>query len=45
MEEIVEELKQTIIWIPLIERQGKWYEEYLDKVSQDLKQLNRQTEQ
>ena len=42
MEEIVEELLNTIKWIPLIERQGKWYEEYLDKINKDLKLKNKQ---
>ena len=40
MEEIANELLETIKWIPLIERQSKWYLEYLDKVNVDLKQAN-----
>lgn len=40
MEEIARELLETIKWIPKIERQSKWYEEYLDKVNLDLKSKN-----
>lgn len=38
MREIAEELLKTIKFIPLQERQSKWYLEYLDKVNQDLKE-------
>ena len=41
MEDIVLELLETIRWIPFEERQGKWFEEYLDKVNEDLKKLNK----
>jgi hypothetical protein len=41
MEEIVLELLNTIKWIPEKERQSKWYDEYLDKVNQDLKEENK----
>lgn len=37
MDDIVNELMNTIKWIPINERQSKWYVEYLDKVNQDLK--------
>lgn len=37
MKEIAEELLKTIKFIPLLERQSKWYKEYLDKVNADLK--------
>jgi len=37
MEEIAKELLETIKWIPQKERQGRWYEEYLDKINKDLK--------
>ena len=37
MKEIAEELLKTIKFIPLQERQSKWYKEYLDKVNTDLK--------
>lgn len=40
MEAIVKELLETIKWIPIAERQGRWYEEYLDKVNKDLKLEN-----
>jgi ribulose kinase len=40
MEDIVNELLNTIKWIPERERQSKWYDEYLDKVNQDLKNEN-----
>ena len=41
MKEIVEELLDVIKQIPHRERQGKWFEEYLDKVNTDLKLKNR----
>lgn len=41
MEEITKELLDTILWIPYRERQGKWYEEYLQKVFEDLKDKNK----
>jgi hypothetical protein len=37
MQDIVNELLDTIKWIPIEERQTKWYTEYLDKVNEDLK--------
>ena len=37
MEEIAIELLETIKWIPVRERSGKWYKDYLDKVNEDLK--------
>jgi Holliday junction resolvase-like predicted endonuclease len=37
MEEIAKELLNTIKFIPIQERQSKWYKEYLDKVNKDLK--------
>ena len=37
MKEITEELLKTVIFIPIEERQSKWYKEYLDKVNEDLK--------
>ena len=37
MEEIAEELLKTIKFIPIQERQSKWYLEYLNKVNKDLK--------
>lgn len=37
MEEIAEELLRTIKFIPIRERQSRWYQEYLDKVNKDLK--------
>ena len=37
MKEIAEELLKTIIFIPIEERQSKWYKEYLDKVNKALK--------
>ncbi len=37
MKEIAEELLKTIKFIPIQERQSKWYLEYLDKVTNDLK--------
>jgi hypothetical protein len=37
MKEIAEELLKTIRFIPIQERKSKWYQEYLDKVSKDLK--------
>ncbi len=37
MEEIAKELLKTIQFIPIEERQSKWYLEYLDKVTNDLK--------
>lgn len=40
MEDIALELLMTIRWIPPIERQSKWYEEYLDKINKDLKNEN-----
>jgi len=46
MKEIVVELLETIKWIPERERMGKWYEEYLDKINEDLKnklKLNKKT--
>ena len=39
-EDIVKELLETVKWIPPVERQGLWYEEYLDKVNKDLKTKN-----
>lgn len=39
MEEVAVELLETIRWIPDCERKSKWYTEYLDKVNQDLKDL------
>ena len=33
MEEIAKELLKTIQFIPIEERQSKWYLEYLDKLS------------
>lgn len=43
MEEIVKELLETIKWIPIAERQGRWYEEYLDRVNKDLKLENKKS--
>ena len=40
MEEIAEELIETIKWIPKIERQSKWYNEYLIKINNDLQKAN-----
>lgn len=40
MEKIAQELIETIKWIPKIERQSKWYTEYLDKINNDLKEAN-----
>jgi hypothetical protein len=40
MEKIAEELIETIKWIPKIERQSKWYIEYLTKVNNDLQKAN-----
>jgi|TARA_R110000772_G_scaffold40423_1_gene94635 hypothetical protein len=40
MEEIAEELIETIKWIPKIERQSKWYNEYLTKINNDLQKAN-----
>lgn len=37
MQDIAEELLKTIKYIPIEERQSKWYLEYLDKVNKDLK--------
>lgn len=37
MEEIAEELLNTIRFIPENERNSLWYREYLDKVNKDLK--------
>lgn len=37
MEEISNELLNTIRFIPKEERQSKWYIEYLDKINEDLK--------
>lgn len=37
MEEIAKELLKTIQFIPIEERQSKWYIEYLEKVNNDLK--------
>ncbi len=37
MKEIAEELLKTIRFIPIEERQSKWYKEYLDKVNKALK--------
>ena len=37
MEEIANELIETIKWIPEKEKTSKWYKEYLDKVNKDLK--------
>lgn len=37
MKEIVEELLKTVKYIPLHERNSRWYREYLDKVNNDLK--------
>ena len=36
MEMIAKELLNTIKFIPLAERNSKWYKEYLDKVNSDL---------
>jgi hypothetical protein len=36
MKEIAEELLKTIKFIPIQERQSKWYQEYLDKLNSDL---------
>ena len=42
MKEIIVELSNAIRWIPIRERQGKWFEEYLDKINEDLKLKNKQ---
>ena len=44
MQEIIEELLDAVKWIPHRERQGKWFEEYLDKVNADLKLKNQKYE-
>ena len=44
MEQITEELLLTIKFIPIEERQSKWYEEYLGNIHTDLiKENNNQT--
>lgn len=43
MEEIDKELLNTIKFIPVWERESKWYREYLDKVHTDLKIENEKT--
>ena len=40
MEEIAKELLKTTKFIPKVERQSKWYIEYLDKINNDLKKEN-----
>lgn len=37
MEDIVIELLDTVRWIPEVEKNSKWYKEYLDKINFDLK--------
>ena len=39
MKDIVLELLETVRWIPFEERQGKWYEEYLNKEAKDYKYI------
>jgi len=43
MEETLNELLNTIKWIPIRERQGKWYEEYLNLIFEELKLKNKIT--
>ena len=37
MEDIANELLESIKWIPANERNTRWFKEYLDKVGFDLK--------
>jgi hypothetical protein len=37
MKEIAEELLKSIKFIPIQERNSKWYKEYLDAINKDLK--------
>jgi len=37
MEALIQELLQIVRYIPLVERQSKWYKDYLDKITNDLK--------
>lgn len=41
MEEIVLELLETIKWLTPSDKQSNWYEEYIDKVAEDLKKENK----